>query len=295
MASVYPSPAPGAAPGSTSAGVQPGTVLTRTLYVNITGSLAALEMSGPSAGTWKLVDGKCLGVFGMGAEVDAQVATNQLRTAMIHEVKILQDRSTFPVGLGVHINCVPHHEANELGERFTYTVLPAGHSNTPQTVFQCDVGYEDGMQWRKHFPQWTSANLETQGVLNVDNNPWVFVNKDHPVISLLRHNAGLIGCQIDEQPMIDGQWYKVTRQVLAACCSTLRTNVLNKVTSNDLNLFQVQVKRLNAEHWDEVNHDIEVAGGKPILSKEEAEAFLTTPYAYTARIQVKYEIQSPSG
>ena len=59
--------------GATSAGVQPGTVLTRTLYVNITGSLAALEMSGPSAGTWKLVDGKCLGVFGMGAEVDAQV------------------------------------------------------------------------------------------------------------------------------------------------------------------------------------------------------------------------------
>jgi hypothetical protein len=49
------------------------TVLTRTLYVNVTGSLANLAMQGPSAGSWKLVDGKCIGVFGLGAEVDAQV------------------------------------------------------------------------------------------------------------------------------------------------------------------------------------------------------------------------------
>lgn len=222
------------------------------------------------------------------------MAQNQLRTAIIHEVKILQDRSTFPVGLGVHINCVPQHEMNDLGERFAYTVLPTGQSNAPQVIYQCDVGYEDGVEWRKHFARWTAANLETEGVLNVENNPWVFVHQEHPVISLLRHNSGLIGCQIDEQPKIDEQYFKVTRQVLAACCATLRANVLNKVTSNDLTLFQVQIKRLNAENWDEMNHDLEVAGGKPALSKEEAEAFLTTPFAYTARIQIKYEIQSPA-
>lgn len=222
------------------------------------------------------------------------MATNQLRTALIHEVKVIQDRSTFPVGLGVHINCVPLHEMTDLGERFAYTVLPLMQNTSPQSIYQCEVGYEEGLQWRKDFPKWTAANLETEGVLNVENNPWVFVHQDHPVISLLRHNSGLIGCQIDDQPKIDGQWYKVTRQVLAACCSTLRSNVLNKVTSNDLNLFQVQVKRLNAEAWDDMNNDLEVAGGSPSLSKEEAERFLTTPYAYTARIQIKYEIQTPS-
>ena len=37
---------------------------------------------------------------------------------------MLQDRSTFPVGLGVHINCVPLNEMTDLGERFAYTVLP---------------------------------------------------------------------------------------------------------------------------------------------------------------------------
>ena len=221
-----------------------------------------------------------------------QVATNQLRTALIHEVKLLQDRSTFPVGLGVHINCVPLHEMTDLGERFAYTVLPLTNTTTGQLIYQCDVGSEEGLQWRKDFPRWTAANLETEGVLNVENNPWVFVHQDHPVISLLRHNAGLIGCQIDDQPKIDGQWYKVTRQVLAACCSTLRSNVLNKVTSNDLNLFQIQIKRLNAESWDEMNTDIEAALSNPVLSPEEGERFLTTPYSYTARIQIKYEIQT---
>ncbi len=54
-------------------GVQQGTILTRTLYVNISGTLANLAMAGPSGGTWKLVDGKQIGVFGVGTEVDSQV------------------------------------------------------------------------------------------------------------------------------------------------------------------------------------------------------------------------------
>jgi hypothetical protein len=62
----------GSALGAAGA-VPQGTVLTRTLYVNIAGSLGALEMAGPSAGSWKLVDGRSIGVFGVGSEVDAQV------------------------------------------------------------------------------------------------------------------------------------------------------------------------------------------------------------------------------
>jgi hypothetical protein len=110
------------------------------------------------------------------------------------------------------------------------------------------------------------------------------------VIALLRHNAGLIGCKIDEQPKIDMEWFKVTRQVLNACCQTIRTKVLSKVTSNDLNLFQLQIKRLNAENWDDVN-DINTSLTKCNVEPAEAQSFLTTPYNYMARIQIKYELQ----
>jgi len=272
--------------------VPQGTVLTRTLYVNITDSLANLGMAVPSAGTWKLLDGRQIQVFGMGAEVDSQVVTNQLRTALVHELKVVQDRSTFPVPLGVSISCVPANEITNVGDRFAYTVLPGMVSSVPQTIYQCDTGSEEGQQWRKDYPKWTAANLDTEGVLHVDNNAWVFVHETHPVIALLRHNVSLIGCRIDEQPKIDNEWFKVSRQVLSACCQTLRTKVLSKVTSHDLNLFQVQIKRLNAEGWDDMNDD--VVAHCIGQTKEEASQFLTTPFSYMARLQIKYEIQTPS-
>ena len=52
---------------------QMSNILTRTLSVNLTDSLSHLSMKGPTAGTWKVVDGKGISVFGVGSEVDAQV------------------------------------------------------------------------------------------------------------------------------------------------------------------------------------------------------------------------------
>jgi hypothetical protein len=50
---------------------------------------------------------------------------------------------------------------------------------------------------------------------------------------------------------------------------------------------------LNTESWDDVS-DIEAAFSMPSLSPEEAARFLTTPYTYMARLQIKYEIQTPT-
>lgn len=269
-----------------------GTMMERILHVHIAGTLTNLAMAGPSGACWRLLDGKHIAAFGIGQEVDSQVAANQLRTAHIHEIRMLQDRSTFPVALGVSINCVPNREVTDLGERFAYTVLPLTQNTVGQTVYQCEIGSEEGLQWRKDFPKWTHSNLETEGVLNVENNPWVFVHQDHPVIAILRHNEGLVGCKIDEQPKIDQEWFKVSRQVLQACCETLRAKVLQKVQSNDLNVFQIQLKRLNAENWDDVNELPTVLSSNPSsLTGEDATNFLTTPYSYMARLMVRYEIQ----
>lgn len=282
--------------GSNLQSQQSSSIMSRTIYVNITGSLANLAMAGPAGGSWRIVDGKQNSVFGLGSEVDSQVATNQLRTALIHRVKVTQDRSTFPIALGVHVNCVPPNEITDLGKRYAYTVLPGVVNTVPQTIYQCDVSSEEGLQWRKDYPRWNASNLESEGILNVDNNSWVFVNKDHPIVSLLRHNAGLVGCNIDEQPLIDDEWFKVSRQVVGSCCHTLRTRVLNKVTSNDLNLFQVNLSPLNTDAWDDMNDlNMPLQGlnvSDEATAKKQAEQFLTTPYSYMARIQIDYELQN---
>ena len=119
-----------------------------------------------------------------------------------------------------------------------YTFL-ACLTHVQQVLYECDVAAEDGQQWRKEFPKYTAANIDTEGTMDVNSNPFLFVHQDHPAIMVIRHNHGLIGCDIDKQKKIDGEWFKVTRQVFALCCNALRDKVLNRITSNDLNLFQV--------------------------------------------------------
>ena len=88
------------------------------------------------------------------------------------------------------------------------------------------------------------------------------------------------------------------------CCHALRTQVLNRVAANDLNLFQVQLFRLNAQSWDDINDvSLPMQNFVPDTTwdsdrvdterRAHVERFLSTPYTYTARISVKYEIQSP--
>jgi hypothetical protein len=71
-----PPSSPLAVQGEASSGVQQGTILTRTLHVNVSNTLANLAMAGPSGGSWKLVDGKGISVFGVGNEVDSQVGAD---------------------------------------------------------------------------------------------------------------------------------------------------------------------------------------------------------------------------
>ena len=124
----------------------PGTVLTRTVCVNISGSLANLAMAGPQGGIWKPVEGKGLQVFGLGGDVDSQMATNQLRTAMIHEVNLLEHKSTFPVAMGLHLNCVTPQEITDLGDSYALTVLPHSTISSCQNLYKCDSNDQEGIQ-----------------------------------------------------------------------------------------------------------------------------------------------------
>jgi hypothetical protein len=98
--------------------------MSRTLHIQIQGSLANLALQGQSAATWRLVDGNQLAAFGTGNEIDVQSGSNQLRTALLTKATFIQEHSTFPVPLGIMISCVPCMEYTDLGQKYTYTVLP---------------------------------------------------------------------------------------------------------------------------------------------------------------------------
>jgi hypothetical protein len=285
--------------------VQNGNIITRTVLVNISGSLTDLNMSGESGATWKPIEGKQTKVFGvLNENADAQAAANQLRTALIHEVNLLEHHSTFPVPLGITFSCIPSTEYTDLGKAYSYIVLPKSIINSPHNIYKCNVNIENSLSWRNEYPRWNSTNLETEGVMNVPHNNFVFVSQEHPIIALLRNNSSLIGCDIDSQPKVDDEWYKVSRHVLSACCDTLRTKVLNNIATNDLNMGAFSAERIGADQWDDITDvNIPLQGFKkdPTWTAEECEkfksahvsSFLTTPYNYMARVQIKYEVQNP--
>lgn len=279
-----------------------GIMMERTLHLNITNSLGNLALAGPHGGFWKLVDGKQPELLAnMDSEaLDASAATSQLNAAIIHEVTLLEHQSTFPVPLGVTINCVPPREITDIGEKYAYTVLPQTNSTNSQVIYKSEELSSDMYDWHKHFPNYNASNLETEGVLPVNNQPFVFVEAKHPVISVLRANPQIIGCDIDQQKKM-GEYHRVARQLLQTCCNVIRQKVLSKIASHDLNTLSVQIHRINAESWEDMGdgsmalRNLKLKAGMSSEEEEEAKRkhlrqFTSTPYSYMARIKIKYEL-----
>ena len=282
-----------------------GTIMERTLHINITNSLGNLALAGPHGGVWKPVDGLQTKLFAnLESDVtDASAATTQLNCAVIHKVTLLEHQSTFPVPLGVEINCIPSREVTELGQKFAYTVLPNCINSNQHVVYEAEMLNDEMYAWHKEFPTYTASNLDTEGVIPVNNQPFVFIDCNHPVVSLLRHNSHLIGCDIDSQKKIENQYFKISRQVLQCCCDTLRRKVLSKVTSHDLNTLSLQIHRINADGWEDLQDGTIAMRSFKLKSRmtpeEEEEAqrkhlknFVSTPYSYMARIKIRYELPS---
>ena len=136
------------------------------------------------------------------------------------------------------------------------------------------------------------------------------------MIDLLRINKDILNADIDMQPLIDDQWLKVTKQVMATCCQQLKTKVLSKVGTCDLNQLSVQLSRMDGIHWVELSENDELfskipahlttQGLKPEnmpdnewrqtqeqLKREftaTANMLIKKPFSFHARIQLEFEL-----
>lgn len=277
-----------------------GVVLERVLHVNITNSLGNLALAGPQGGQWTLVDGAQHVVLGQSAG-DIGASTSQLGSVLIHEVQILQQHNGFPVPLGVQFNCIPAREYTDLGEAYAYTVLPNSKLNSPETIYTAPPLNDEMYEWHKQYPQYTAANLEEEGIMQVNNQAFCFMDKEHPAVPVLRYNSHLLGCDIDSQKKVENTWFKVSRQVLKVCCDTIREKVMSKMKTYDLNTLSLQIHRINAIGWEDLGDGTVAMSNFKLKSSwtpEEEEAakrshlrkFTSSPYTYTARIKIRYEM-----
>lgn len=276
---------------------------TRRLLCNIRGSLKQFDSSGAAAATWTPINGKVGEIFGvqhlLDSGSDVQDTVSALQNAILHKVTLLETKNEFPLTLGVSINCCPNDEITRSGEKYAFTTLPESHNATKHVLFEADVTNNEGMMWRNTYPQFNSNNLETHGVLNVTGETYVFVSKDHPVVDMLRKNANVLNADITQQPLIDGEWYKVSKQVMSGCCAQLKERVLTKIHTRNLADFQLQIHRPDGQEWTTFTHNDEIMSavpreirmqGNPELITDAVSDLLNTPKSVQVRLELQYEI-----
>jgi hypothetical protein len=193
--------------------------------------------------------------------------------------------NSFPVPLGVNVSCIKPQEHIDTGEGYTFTVLPQTHNPTPLIIFEADASAQTSQEWRRMYGEYNERNLDTHNVLPVANQNYVFVHENHPVISLLKANADLLGTEINDDKRIDGEWFKVSKTVLSTCCNTLKSKVLNKIAFNNLMDFSVSLKRLDAKEWTQ---DSDILAEASLKSPN----IIDQPCSFMARLEMTYELQS---
>jgi hypothetical protein len=259
--------------------------MTRRLNVCISGTLANFFAEGSGAATWRPIDGKQVFMFSNNADkADVSSAANSLKNAYILNCKVLEVKSSIPVPVGVMINCIPNNEMTDTGEKYAFTALPMSYNNTPHVLFEAESSSLENQEWRQQYREYTAENLSSHNVLPVNGMPYVFVHESHPVISLLRANSDLLGVKVDEASKIDGEWFKVGKQVLETCCNTLQSKVLTKINCQDLNQIQVQLARLDAREWTEHG---DILG--EYMDVDEQSIF-DRPCSFHARLELTYEL-----
>jgi hypothetical protein len=98
-------------------------------------------------------------------------------------------------------------------------------STVPEVLSEADEAALLGESWRHIYPQYNANNLHTQGMMSIEGRSYVFVEHGHPVIQLLLQNADVFGIPKTWQPMIDNEFYKMSRDCFDLGCDTLRRNV----------------------------------------------------------------------
>ena len=276
--------------------------VTRRLLVQIKGSMDHFNRTGIEAATWSPISGKTGEIFGVNevfeTTPDVGMAAAALQSAHIHKITVLEQKNDFPVHLGVNISCITPEETTRTGHRYAMTSLASSHTQFPLVIFEAGEQTE-GIEWRQKYPQFNANNLDKHGVLEVSGAQFIFCSQIHPVIELLRQNKEMLNADIDTQPLSDGEWYKITRQVFSTCCNTLKTKVLSKVSTRDLNNFSLQITRVGRDDWtnniqqnDEimslVSSNVMAAGEQAIT--DEVSGILKRNYTYSTRLEIQYDM-----
>ena len=226
--------------------------ITRTLTVEVRGSLSKLAAGGQIA-RWG-ADNSASSIFKPTAS-DKGFANRfdkcDIKSAVLHEMTVTEIRSNFPCTLGVSISGVQ-------GQHFTKEAVPYAKVVLQDTSWTGeDVLVESdemtNSEYLRKYPGMNRENLATVGILKVPDEDFVFVDMAHPIVEMLQVNQSVLQVDMSEAQLVDGRWYKVATQVVEDCTKLLDQQLLQHLPIVDLSQFEVCFERTGKMSWDSTN------------------------------------------
>lgn len=287
-------------------------VISRRLNCIIRGSFHNFAQSSTDAVSWSPLDGRVGDVFGISQLLEHSAETTDastlLQNALLHRITLLEVKNDFPIPLGVSMSCVPSEETTKTGHKYAFTVFANTYNPNPLVLYEADSSNAESHEWRVKYPTFNHQNLDTKDMLPVPAENYCFVAKHHPVVEVLHNNRDMIKRDILEMPLIDNQWYKISRPVFDAACRALKQDILSNVNTCDLNLFSVQIHRLQNREWGNFSESdkMEMMTQVPLhvmtpyasepesmakAAREHIEVLMRKPFEIHCRFEVVFEIQ----
>lgn len=276
--------------------------MTRRLNLEFNGSPASYSAGGHDAASWSPQNGKLASCFGVDDCLESpsdNTINAMLSGAILKRVKVLQVDNKLPVAIGFNCNIIPSNEVTKTGHRYALTAPAKSSTDQHVVLWENDGLSSDQELWRTKYPLYNTHNLDTEGVLTVTGQTYAFVDQDHPVIDLLRTNADVLNQNIEANGLIDGKWYKVSKQVLQTCCKELRQNVLQNINTQNLAAFKGQIMRLNGKDWASLSASddlVQCIDPTILATKDEAQIgvalkeLLERRQKVTIRLELKYDM-----
>ena len=158
----------------------PENPLTRTVVVSIKASLNDMCLQ-KSRATWAPSQEALRSIYQQRKFTSLDGAAEQLgdlKSIVLHSMKLNHVKSTFPMSLGAKITGVDDATFSSTGEAFSTIVLPNAESTREKNLQSDDVSL--AYEFAKKFPGYTASNLSEKGVHEVSQRRFVLVSADHP-------------------------------------------------------------------------------------------------------------------
>jgi len=190
-----------------------------------------------------------------------------LRSIMLHSLDVTHAASSFPFSIGARITGVDDATFASSGEAYSTILLPNSSSTTSKTLQVDDTSL--AYEFAKKFPGYTSENLSTQGVHEVNQRKFVLVSADHPIVSAISENAHKL--QMGEISMMPEGLVKISSGLYESILPLVTQQVESQIKVRDFSKASVSISPAEHASWSDARAELLVERKRPLKAQLQAE------------------------